>query len=69
MDGRRARRAPAARLGDAGGGAVSETAESIALREKTLNEQKVARAQAVAHAPGRPTKRDRRRLEDFLNEP
>jgi ribosome-associated heat shock protein Hsp15 len=46
-----------------------ETAESIALREKALNEQKVARAQAVAHAPGRPTKRDRRRLEDFLNEP
>jgi len=46
-----------------------ETAESIALREKTLDEQKLARAQAVAHPPGRPTKRDRRRLEDFLNEP
>ena len=46
-----------------------ETAESIALREKTQHEQRVARAQAAANAPGRPTKRDRRRLEDFLNEP
>jgi ribosome-associated heat shock protein Hsp15 len=46
-----------------------ETEESIALREKTRDEQKAARAQAMATTPGRPTKRDRRRLEDFLNEP
>jgi len=43
-----------------------ETAESVAAREKMLDERRNARAAA---APSRPTKRDRRKLEDFLNEP
>jgi ribosome-associated heat shock protein Hsp15 len=43
-----------------------ETTESAAARERMLDERRNARAIA---APSRPTKRDRRKLEDFLNEP
>ena len=43
-----------------------ETAESVAARERLRVERAQARANA---ATTRPTKRDRRRLEDFLNEP
>ena len=43
-----------------------ETAESAAARESTINERRNARAAAT---PARPTKRERRKLEDFLNEP
>jgi ribosome-associated heat shock protein Hsp15 len=47
-------------------GLYRETAESVAARERARAERAQARANAT---PARPTKRDRRRLEDFLNEP
>jgi ribosome-associated heat shock protein Hsp15 len=43
-----------------------ETSESAAARERARAERLQDRATATQ---GRPTKRDRRRLEDFLNEP
>ena len=42
-----------------------ETPESAAARELAISKRRAARAMPFA----RPTKRDRRRLEDFLNEP
>jgi ribosome-associated heat shock protein Hsp15 len=44
-----------------------ETPESAAARELATAKRRAARA--VPMPPGRPTKRDRRRLEEFLNEP
>jgi ribosome-associated heat shock protein Hsp15 len=43
-----------------------ESEESAAARERAIRERSASRAPA---APRRPTKRDRRKLEDFLNEP
>jgi ribosome-associated heat shock protein Hsp15 len=43
-----------------------ELPESVAAREAILTERRAARG---VHAPSRPTKRERRKLEDFLNEP
>jgi ribosome-associated heat shock protein Hsp15 len=40
-----------------------ETAESIALREKTSIQRRLAKEPALSIAQGRPTKRNRRELE------
>jgi len=45
-----------------------ETDESIATREREVLAQRGADTMQ-ARFPGRPTKRNRRKLEDFLNEP
>jgi ribosome-associated heat shock protein Hsp15 len=45
-----------------------ETAASAAAREEEQQQRRAAEA-AQPRFPGRPTKRQRRKLEDFLNEP
>jgi ribosome-associated heat shock protein Hsp15 len=45
-----------------------ETAQSVAAREEEIARRRAAEASDPRFA-GRPTKRERRRLEDFLNEP
>jgi ribosome-associated heat shock protein Hsp15 len=46
----------------------AETEESRRVREQEALQRKAAAA-SDARFPGRPTKRQRRKLEDFLNEP
>ena len=41
---------------------------SIAARDELAKQRKAA-AEAAPRYPGRPTKKQRRKLEDFLNEP
>jgi len=61
-------------LSDRRGGAAEaaklyrETESSAAAREQLLQERRAAEASQPRFA-GRPTKRQRRKLEDFLNEP
>jgi ribosome-associated heat shock protein Hsp15 len=61
-------------LSDRRGGAAEaallyrETAASLAAREEALAQRRAANA-AAPRVSGRPTKRQRRKLEDFLNEP
>jgi len=61
-------------LSDRRGGApeaallYKEDDASIAAREELAKQRKAA-AEASPRYPGRPTKRQRRKLEDFLNEP
>jgi len=56
-----------------GGGAEAallyrESEASRVAREEALAQRRAERAAAPRH-PGRPTKKERRKLEDFLNEP
>jgi ribosome-associated heat shock protein Hsp15 len=45
-----------------------ESPESVATREREIQQRKAAAA-AEPRFSGRPTKRQRRKLADFLNEP
>ena len=47
----------------------AETPESIAAREESALQRRAAAAAPQPQLPGRPTKRQRRKLADFLNEP
>ncbi|MEO8508352.1 MAG: RNA-binding S4 domain-containing protein, partial [Betaproteobacteria bacterium] len=61
-------------LSDRRGGAADaaklygETEASVKARDAMLQERRAAQ-EAAPQLPGRPTKRQRRKLEDFLNEP